>query len=148
MFQYIPYRPEFKDEILQSKLISERVFNKHLSKGFPWFWLKLFRLYWTDLYVYQNTENDEIIGVASLRIRLDFKKLRYNPWFYGLYIKESYRGRGLGEKLMQAQIALTDKRPAYSVVNPKNKKAIELHYKQGFRLAKDKGNVLIMELPA
>lgn len=66
------------------------------------------------------------------------RKIRHIANVYGFYVKENYRYRGVGNKLIESALSLIKKNKGIIkinlTVNPKQKAAVKLYKKFGFKV--------------
>lgn len=144
MYQLIRYSSEHRNEVLQSGLVNEKYLKKYLNRGFPWFWFKVIGIQQSYFYLIQNLESNEIVGAGCIRKRMNLKTFSYGFWLYGIVVKESLRGKGLGYVVMELLMKQVKAKELYLTVDVSNIPAITLYQNIGFTVIAQKGSAVVM----
>ena len=80
-------------------------------------------------------DRGQLVGLAAWH-REEMRKMHHKGFVWGVYVRQSHRGRGLGRRLLEAVIAMARRSPGILVLNltayADNHAAIALYESLGF----------------
>jgi len=144
---FIPYNNVYKSKVFPS-LIPWNYYNRYTKSSTYYKILSFVGIYRTYLYLLIK-ENSKVIGSIAFRYRLNINSFSIECFIYGVAIKEKYRGKGYGNKIMNESIKWCQGKNINRIflkVEADNHSAINLYKKFGFRVINEKAlkNQLIM----
>lgn len=129
---FTPYSDSYFEEI-NNTLVPNAYLLKYSNQKIIYKILSFLKLYQNFFYVLLVDHFP--VGTILIRRRLSNYSFKKNWWIYGVYIRESYRGKGLGEEITIKAIDWIRNNKAESVllyVDKHNTTAISLYVKLGF----------------
>jgi len=89
-------------------------------------------------YMFVARDGEDYVGMAAA-YQEKGEKMSHIAYVWGVYLREAYRGQGLGKKLMQAVLEEVEKNPAIKKinlnVNTKQIAATKMYESLGFQIA-------------
>lgn len=89
----------------------------------------------SDRYLFFAKVNDELVGMVAA-YQEDGERLRHTAYVWGVYVREEFRGKGIGKKLMEVLLAELQKNNVEKAslnVNTAQSNAIKLYESLGFQ---------------
>jgi ribosomal protein S18 acetylase RimI-like enzyme len=136
----------YKAEYSELGLIPVKYINKYFNYGYIWKLLKRLGIYYNTIFFLAN-DTETYIGGVVIRKKPNFHTLELTYWVYNIYIKEDYRGQGLGVVLLNKTFKLLLKKGVKQVslkVSRHNTIALNLYLKQGFIIVNEDKYTIIL----
>jgi len=92
----------------------------------------------TTSHIFVARDGEEIIGMAAA-FQEQGERVNHIAYMWGVYLREAYRGQGIGKKMMQALISEVQQNKEIKKinlnVNTKQKSAVKAYKSLGFQVA-------------